>query len=148
MGRIMAIDFGTKRMGIAVTDPLKMIANVLTTVDAKDIMNFLEEYFKKEEVECVVLGNPRPNDHSVGRANSQGRGGDMTQLANDFYGKMKAKFPAMKIDRIDEFYTSKLAQRTIIQSGINKTARRDKSLTDKVSATIILQNYLDIKSNS
>lgn len=135
MGRIMAIDFGTKRMGIAVTDPLKLIASGLTTVDAKEIINFLEEYFKKEEVECVVVGNP----------NSNGRGGDMTQMTNDFCGKLKEKFPSVKIDRIDEFYTSKLAQRTMISSGINKTARRDKALVDKISATIILQNYLEKK---
>jgi putative Holliday junction resolvase len=133
MGRIMAIDFGTKRMGIAVTDPLKMIANGLETVDAENIMAFLEEYFKREQVECLVLGNP----------NSQGRGGDMTKLANDFCQKVKEKFPSLKVDRIDEFYTSKLAERTVIQSGINKTARRDKSLVDKISATIILQNYLE-----
>ena len=133
MGRIMAIDFGTKRMGIAVTDPLKMIAGGLETVDAKNIMIFLEEYLKKEEVECVVVGNP----------NSNGRGGDMTQMADDFCRKIKEKFPLLKIARIDEFYTSKLAHRTVMQSGINKTARRDKSLVDKISATILLQNYLE-----
>ena len=120
-------------MGIAVTDPMKLIANGLTTVDSKQIMNFLEDYFKKEDVECMVIGNP----------NSNGRGGDMTKLANDFCVRLKEKFPSMKIDRIDEFYTSKLAQRTIISSGINKTARREKGLVDKISATIILQNYLD-----
>src|ERR1039458_6325753 len=132
MGRIMAIDFGTKRIGIAVTDPMKLIANGLTTVYSKEIMIFLENYFKKEEVECMVIGNP----------NSNGRGGDMTKLANAFCVKLKEKFPSIKIDRIDEFYTSKLAQRTIISSGINKTARREKGLVDKISATIILQNYL------
>ena len=129
----MAIDFGTKRIGIAVTDPMKLIANGLTTVYSKEIMIFLENYFKKEEVECMVIGNP----------NSNGRGGDMTKLANAFCVKLKEKFPSIKIDRIDEFYTSKLAQRTIISSGINKTARREKGLVDKISATIILQNYLD-----
>ena len=123
-------------MGIAVTDKLKMIANGLETVDAKNIMTFLEEYFKKEDVECVVVGNQ----------NSQGRGGDMTKLADDFCGKVKEKFPSLKIERIDEFYTSKLAERTMMQSGINKTARRDKSLVDKISATIILQSYLDKNS--
>ena len=133
MGRIMAIDFGTKRMGIAVTDPMKLIANGLTTVYSKEIMIFLENYFKKEEVECMVVGNP----------NSNGRGGDMTKLANAFCVKLQEKFPSIKIDRIDEFYTSKLAQRTMISSGINKTARREKGLIDKISATIILQNYLD-----
>src|ERR1035437_4362920 len=132
MGRIMAIDFGTKRMGIAITDSLKLIANGLTTIDAKEIMNFLEEYFKKEEVECVVVGNP----------NSTGRGGDMTRFANDFCRKVKEKFPSLKIERINEFYTSKLAQRTIINSGIKKTARRDKALVDKISATLILQDYI------
>lgn len=121
-------------MGIAVTDPLSLIASGLTTVDSKDILNFLEEYFKKEEVECVVVGNP----------NSTGRGGDMTKGADDFCGKMKEKFPFLKIDRIDEFYTSKIAERTIIQSGINKTARKNKWLVDKISATIILQNYLNL----
>ncbi len=134
----MAIDFGTKRIGIAVTDPLKLIANGLTTVDAREIMNFLEEYFKKEEVECVVVGNP----------NSNGGGGNMTELADNFCAKVKEKFPSLKIDRIDEFYTSKLAERTIIKSGITKTARRDKTLADKISATIILQNYLELNPNS
>lgn len=133
MGRIMAIDFGTKRMGVAVTDPLKMIANGLTTIDAVSILAFLEEYFKKEEVECLVIGSPGSN----------GRGGDMDKFANDFCVKVKEKFPSLKIERIDEFYTSKLAERTMIQSGINKTARKDKSLVDKISATIILQNYLE-----
>jgi putative holliday junction resolvase len=133
MGRIMAIDFGTKRMGIAVTDPLRMIANGLETVDAKIIMTYLEGYFKKENVDCLVVGNP----------DSNGRGGDMTRLADDFCAKVKEKFPSLKIDRIDEFYTSKLAHRTVIQSGINKTARRDKALVDQISATILLQNYLE-----
>jgi putative Holliday junction resolvase len=138
VGRIMAIDFGTKRMGIAVTDPLKMIASGLETVEAKKIMIFLEEYFRKEEVECVVIGNPTPV--AIG---TQNRGGDMTKLADDFCAKVKEKFPSLKIDRIDEFYTSKLAERTVLQSGINKTARREKGLVDKISATIILQNYLE-----
>ncbi len=131
----MAIDFGTKRMGIAVTDPMKMIANGLETVEAKNIMSFLETYLKKEEVECIVIGNPSSN----------ARGGDMTQMADDLCKKIKEKFPAVNIARIDEFYTSKLAERTMIQSGINKTDRRDKSLVDKISATIILQNYLELK---
>jgi len=132
----MAIDFGTKRIGIAVTDPLKMIASGLTTVDSKEIMAFLEEYFKKEEVECVVVGNP----------NSNGRGGDMTKLANDFCVKIKDKFPSMKIDRIDEFYTSKIAERSMRQMGITKSARKNKSLVDKISATVILQSYLELKN--
>jgi putative holliday junction resolvase len=133
MGRIMAIDFGTVRMGIAVTDPLKIIANGLDTIAAKNIIPFLDDYFKKQEVDCMVVGTPASN----------GRGGEIAKLAAAFCEKIKLKFPSLKIDRIDEFYTSKLAERTILQSGINKTARRDKSLVDKISATIILQNYLD-----
>lgn len=93
MGRIMAIDFGTKRIGIAVTDPLKMIANGLGTVTAENSMTFLEEYMRKEAVECVVIGKP----------NSDGRGGDLSKLADDFCFKMKKKFPSLKIARIDEF---------------------------------------------
>jgi putative holliday junction resolvase len=135
MGRIMAIDFGTKRMGIAVTDSLKMIASGLETVDAGKIFYFLDSYLKKEDVECVVIGNPGSN----------GRAGDIAGLADGFCEKVKEKFPGMKIERIDEFYTSKLAERTVRQSGINKTARMDKSLVDKVSATLILQTYLERK---
>ena len=141
----MAIDFGTVRMGIAVTDPLKMIANGLDTVEAKNIISFLEAYFKTEEVDCVVVGSPRPASDPVGSKDFNNRGGDMAKLADDFCEKIKIKFPFLRIDRIDEFYTSKLAERSIMQSGINKTARRDKSLVDKISATIILQNYLEQK---
>lgn len=133
MGRILAIDFGTKRIGIAVTDPMRMIASGLTTVHSKDVMNFLEEYFRKEKVECLVVGEP----------NSNSRGGDISKFANEFCKQLKKKFPDLKIERMDEFYTSKIAHQTILDSGINKKARSNKSLVDKISATIILQSYLE-----
>lgn len=129
----MAIDFGTKRTGIAVTDPLKIIASPLTTVDTKKAIDFLKEYFEKEEVECIVVGNP----------NQRGRKRDVGEFADDFCERIKRIFPAVKTERIDEFYTSKLAYRAILQSGIRKKKRRNKSLVDKVSAAIMLQNYLD-----
>lgn len=128
-------------MGIAVTDPLKMIANGLETVDAKNIMTFLEGYFKKEEVDCLVVGNP--TQATEGTAN---RGGDMNQMASDFCARVQEKFPSLKIERIDEFYTSKLAERTMLQSGMNRSSRRDKALVDKISATILLQSYIELNS--
>ena len=136
MGRIMAIDFGTKRMGIAVTDPLKIIATNLTTIYSKDAIKFLRQYFKTEEVECVVVGNP---------GSGGWRKGQVGELSDKFCAELKEKFPSMKIERIDEFYTSKIAERSMRQMGINKTARRNKSLIDKISATIILQSYLEKK---
>ena len=138
MGRIMAIDYGTKRIGIAVTDPLKMIAGSLTTVDSKEIMSFLTEYLKKEEVECIVIGRPFNLDNTD------------SEIENDiqaFLVNLKTSFPALRIERIDERYTSKIAQQTIIDAGIKKMERRDKSLADKVSATIILQSYLELKKS-
>lgn len=135
MARIMAIDYGTKRIGIAVTDPLKMIANSLTTVDVKEVMNFLDGYFKKEEVECVVVGQP---------LNLNNTDSEMEKKALLFIQDLKNKFPFINIKRMDERFTSVIAQQTIIDAGIKKTDRRDKSLADKVSATIILQSYLEI----
>ena len=126
MGRIMSIDFGTKRMGIAVTDPLKIIASGLDTVGSEKIMTYLESYFIKEEVECLVIGSP----------GAAGRGGDIATLADEFCKKVSEKFPSLRIERIDEFYTSKIAERTILQSGIGKMARRDKGLVDKVLSLI------------
>jgi putative Holliday junction resolvase len=135
MARIMAIDFGTKRIGIAVTDPFKMIASALTTVDVKEIMNFLDAYFKKEAIECIVVGQPLNLDNTDS---------EMEKNAQSFIEHLKIKFPFMRIERMDERFTSKIAQRTIIDAGIKKMERRDKSLADKVSATIILQSYLEM----
>ena len=132
----MAIDYGTKRIGIAVTDPLKMIASGLITVDSKEILKFLMDYVKKEEVECIVIGQPFNLDNTDS---------EMEKNIQTFLVNLIADFPAMKIERIDERFTSKIAHRAIIDAGIKKMDRRDKSLADKVSATIILQSYLECK---
>ena len=135
MGRIMAIDYGSKRVGVAVTDSLKIIANGLTTVDRKDIMKFLENYFKKEEVECLVVGDPR----------RFGMDDTMAEQADKFSEHLKKKFPGLKIDRMNEMYTSKMAFQTMIDSGLKKEARKNKGLIDEISATIILQSYMEAK---
>lgn len=134
MARIIAIDYGTKRVGIAVTDPLQIIASGLTTVHSKDIISFLEEYFKKETVECIVLGEPKSlNDEPT----------DATLPVQQFENRLRKKFPDKKIVKIDERFTSKIAFQTMIDSGLKKKARRNKALIDEISATIILQDYLE-----
>ena len=136
MSRILAIDFGNKRTGIAVTDNLQMIASSLTTVETKNIISFLQDYMRKEEVECIVIGK------SINLDNTDN---EIEKNIQSFIVDLKKNFPQTKIERIDERFTSKIAQRTIIDSGIKKMERRNKSLVDKVSATIILQSYLELK---
>ena len=133
MGRIMALDYGTKRIGIAVTDPLKIIATSLTTVHSKDIIEFLKDYFSREEVEVVLVGDPQPR----GKEDPK-----MSLLSNVFVKKLKQNFPELKIERMDERYTSKMASGAIAMSGMGRMKRQDKNLVDKVSATILLQDYL------
>ncbi len=138
MGRIMAIDYGTKRIGLAVTDNLKMIATSLTTVLVNDLMIFLEAYLLKEEVECFVLGRPMNLDNTES---------EMEKNVLSLIEALRRKFPLIKIERMDERFTSKMAAQTILAAGIKKMDRRDKSLVDRVSATIILQSYLEQQSN-
>ncbi len=135
MSRIIAIDYGTKRTGIAVTDNLKMIAGALTTLHPKELIQFLKEYTAKEEVECIVIGKSNKLDSTDN---------EIEKNIQSFIVDLKNNFPAMKIERIDERFTSKIAQRAIIDAGVKKMDRRNKSLADKISATIILQNYLEI----
>lgn len=134
MPRIIAIDYGSKRVGLAVTDPLKMIANGLTTVHSKDVIKFLEDYLKKEEVECIVVGEPKTlrNEPS-----------DSARFIEPFVKHLKNKFPGMKIERYDERFTSAMAHQAMLLGGLKKKARQDKETVDMISATIILQNYLD-----
>ncbi|HET7819784.1 MAG TPA: Holliday junction resolvase RuvX [Bacteroidia bacterium] len=134
MSRILAIDFGLKRIGIAVTDTLQLIATALTTVESKDIINFLKDYLSKEQVECIVIGKSvdLQNENNPIEINIQ-----------SFIVDLKKFFPETKIDRFDERYTSKMAQQTILDSGIKKMERRNKALIDKISAVIILQSYLE-----
>jgi putative Holliday junction resolvase len=133
MPRILAIDYGTKRCGIAVTDTMQIIATGLTTVHSKDIIDFLKKYMEKEAVEAIVVGEPK---------NLKGERTDASEHADGFVTLLKKHFPGMKIARIDERFTSKMASRAIIDSGMKKKDRQNKELVDEVSATIILQSYL------
>ena len=137
MGRIVAIDYGRKRSGIAVTDPEGIIASPLTTVPTHELLDFLKKYFTKESVECLVIGEPKQMNYSVSEAE---------QYIAPFIKLVKKAFPKLKIDRVDERFTSLLASQAILESGISKKERRDKGLVDKVSAAIILQTYLEMNS--
>lgn len=137
MGRILAIDYGQKRVGIAVTDPLKIIANGLTTVHSKDIFSFLEEYLLKEDVETIVVGYP---------VTLKNEGAQSLKYINPFLKKLLLKFPNLNIETFDERFTSKLAQIAMIEGGMKKKDRQNKALTDKISATIILQSFMESKN--
>ncbi len=134
MGRILAIDYGQKRVGIAVTDELKIFAKSLTTVRSIDIIPFLKDYFSKEKVECIVVGEPKKMDNTASES---------AKFIKPFLKKLKKEFPDMPIERIDERFTSKIAFQTMIDSGIGKMKRRNKELVDSISATIILQSFLE-----
>ena len=136
LGRILAIDFGTKRVGIAVSDPLQIIASGLATVQTKEVILYLEEYFKKEQVDSVVIGEPKTLDNKPS---------DITVEIEAFINQLKKKFPGIKIERVDERFTSKMAFQAMIDGGLGKKSRRDKALVDKISATIILQSYMERK---
>lgn len=134
MGRILAIDFGTKRVGLAVTDPLKMIASRLNTLHSNELMGFLTKYMAENEVEEIVVGRP------VDLRNKETHA---TKLSDDFCKHLKRTFPSTSIMRVDERFTSKIAFKTMIDSGLGKKQRSNKELVDGVSATLILQHYLE-----
>ncbi len=136
MARIMGIDYGKKRTGIAVTDPLQIIASALETVSTPDLFSFLNQYLATEEVEIIVVGEP---------LNLDGSPTDATPLVYQFVKKLKTKFPSIPIELTDERYTSKRAKEFILKSGVNKKKRRDKSLVDKISAALILEDYMKTK---
>lgn len=127
------MDFGTKRTGIAVTDELQLIASGLTTVSSKELLPFLQDYFLKEDVELVLVGEPKQRDNTA----SQSEG-----AIQAFLKKFSEKFPEKKMKRVDERFTSKMAFQTMIDSGLKKKQRQNKALVDEISATIILQTYL------
>ncbi len=135
MARILSIDYGKKRTGIAVTDPLQIIASGLTTVETPKLFDFLKDYFQKEEVELVVVGYPFLMENS--------RLAHSVPLIDDFIKKFKKTFPEMPIEKEDEHFTSKMATRLMIDGGVKKMKRQDKALVDKISAAIILQSYLE-----
>lgn len=134
MARIMAFDFGTKRLGIAVTDPIQIIATGLTTIHPKDVVDFLKKYLQTEQVETFVVGEPKQND---------GSNSDTEKYIVGFMNVLKKNFPQIPIVRMDERFTSVMAQRVMLQSGLKKSARQNKALTDTISATIILQGYME-----
>ncbi|MCD4832373.1 MAG: Holliday junction resolvase RuvX [Bacteroidales bacterium] len=134
MGRILAIDYGRKRVGLAVTDPLQIIANALTTIHSKDIWNFIAEYLEKEDVECIVVGYPKQMNNQASEA---------VRFINPFLKKLTKTYPDMMVKLVDERFTSKIAHQTMIDAGLKKKARQNKALVDTISATIILQSYLE-----
>lgn len=134
MARILAIDYGKKRTGIAVSDPLKMIATGLTTVETEKLIWFLKDYFGKEQVELILLGNPKRLD---------GTDNDITPKVEKFFGQLQKLFPDIPSQMIDERFTSKMAFQTMIDSGLKKKDRQNKALIDEISATILLQGYLE-----
>lgn len=133
MGRILAIDYGLKRTGLAVTDPLKIIASPLETVQTVGLINWLTDYTQKEEVEHIVIGMPVKLDMSDTHT---------TGPAKKFIEKIKLQFPQIPVSAEDERFTSKIAQQTMIIGGMKKKDRREKANVDKISATLILQSYL------
>lgn len=134
MGRVIAIDFGLRRTGLAVTDPARVIASALGTVDSPRLMDHLRHYAAKEAVDGFVVGLPVGLD---------GRPTDITANVRLFVEALKEAFPGKWVETVDERFTSTLAQRAMLESGIGRKARRDKGTVDRISATILLQGWLD-----
>lgn len=137
MSRILAIDYGKKRTGLAVTDPMQIIANGLTTIDTKELFDFLVQYIGREEVERIVVGKPtQPN----------GQPSENLARVENFVNRWRKAYPSIPIEYYDERFTSVLAHRAIIEGGVKKKTRREnKGLVDEISATIILQDYMNSK---
>jgi putative Holliday junction resolvase len=138
MGRLLAIDFGTKRIGLAETDPLQIIASALDVVENKKIFEYLDDYFRREQVDEIIVGEPKQMDDTASESE---------KYIKPFIEKLNKKYPNIPVVRFDERYTSKMAFQTMIDSGIGKKARRNKGLIDKISATIILQSYMESKDS-
>lgn len=136
MGRIMAIDYGTKRVGLAVTDPLRIIATSLTTVHSKDVISFLKTYMITEKIDVFVVGEPKRMNNVAS---------DVEVHIKPFIEQLKKNFPDVKIERLDERFTSKMAFQTMIDAGLKKKDRQRKELVDSTSAVILLQSYMERK---
>ena len=130
----MAIDYGKKRTGIAVTDPMQIIASGLCTVSTWELNKWLEDYMLQEDIETIVIGEPKQMDYTDS---------ELGGVINAFAKALQTKNPTIKIERMDERFTSKMAFQTMIDSGLNKKQRRNKALVDEIAATIILQSYMD-----
>lgn len=133
MPRILSIDYGLKRTGIAVTDPLQIIATGLTTIESPKLIPFLKDYFSRETVELIIIGEPKNWDDTDTHA---------TPLVKKIIEKLKKEFPAIPLKTVDERYTSKMASQAMIDMGLKKKQRRNKALVDEIAATIMLQEYL------
>ena len=138
MARVLAIDYGKKRIGIAVTDEMQLIASGLTTVATDNIFTFLKDYFENENVELLLVGEPKQMNNTPSESEV---------LIKPFIERLKIEFPKMEIKRVDERFTSKMAFQTMIDSGLKKKQRQNKALIDEISATIILQSYLYSRKN-
>ena len=136
MPRILAIDYGQNRTGIAVTDELQIIASGLTTITSETAISFLKDYFSKENVAKVLIGEPKQMN---------GQPSESAPIIEKFVTQFQKNFPDMKVERVDERFTSKMAFQTMIDSGLNKKQRQNKALVDEIAATILLQDYLTRK---
>jgi putative holliday junction resolvase len=133
MARLLCIDYGLKRTGVAVSDPLQIIATGLTTVNSSELISFLKNYFMKQEVELIIIGEPKNLDDSDTHA---------TPLVKSIIAKLKKEFPQMPVKTVDERYTSKMAKQAMIDMGMKKKDRRNKRTVDEIAATIMLQEYM------
>ena len=137
MGRILAIDYGTRRTGIAVSDPLRIIAGALTTVETRQLEKFLADYFSKNDVDTIVLGKP---------VQMNGSPSETMRYIEPLAARLRRTYPDKDVVLYDERFTSVLAHRTMIESGMGRMARRDKAVVDRISAAIILQSYMESRS--
>jgi putative Holliday junction resolvase len=137
MGRILSIDYGQKRTGLAVSDPMRIIATALDTVATKELMPFIEKYLQREEVDVIVVGEPKRMD---------GTPSESSKYIEPFVTDLKRAYPQIKVVRYDERFTSKIAFQAMIDGGLRKKARRDKAVVDRVSAVLILQSYMERSS--
>jgi len=139
LGRVLALDYGRKRVGVAVTDTLQISANNLGTIRAHDVFDFLKEYFEKEQVDCLVVGNPKQMNNEPSES---------VAYIIPFLNRFKKLYPDMPIHLVDERFTSKLAFQTMIDGGMKKKQRQNKGMVDSISAVIILQSYMEMKDNN
>ena len=137
MARILSIDYGKKRTGIAVTDPLQIIANGLATVSTSELLSYLKDYLSREQVERIIIGRP---------LQTNGQPSENLQRVEQFVNRWKKEMPDVPVEDVDERFTSVLAHQAMIDGGLRKKARQDKALVDKISATIILEDYLRSKN--
>jgi putative Holliday junction resolvase len=133
VARILSIDYGLRRTGLAVSDPLQIIASGLATVESKQLINFLKDYFKKEQVELIIIGEPKNLDDTDTHA---------TPLVEAFIKELLKHFPQIPVKKVDERFTSKMAKDAMLDMGLKKMQRRNKALVDEIAATILLQEYM------